>query len=879
MQCLFLWAVFAGTSQCIRLSEYVDPLIGTEGPTAGSAIAGGNAFPGAALPWGMVKAGIDTSFLGLRNLTSTDCNAGYTPLGNVTAVSLMHVSGTGGVPTYGLVSQMPLLGDLASINIADNNTYAQNRSLESETASVGYFSTTLVNKVKIEITAANHSAWIRYTYPKTARTSNGSIPFSAVASHYQSTEQEDDVHVLVDLTHVLPAHDGNAQTYGQKYSRGDLHVRLGSEQASYSGSATYTGGWSQPESHKIYFCGNFSVPEGSPLLPTNEYVQPVGQNRVDGAGTFSWQYDPIPWKTPTTKPKLRSDTDIQSTSGNKMGIGALFSWGRSAVADGDSVVETKIGISYVSAEQACRYIQNELPTELSFEDVVEQARMEWETKVLGAVEVVNDGSSTSSNDTLKRMLYTALYHSAILPTDKTGENPYWNSNESFPYYDDHYTLWDTYKTLLPMYHLFYTKTYSRVLKGLINIFTFEGYLPAGRAANWNGRVQGGTHADLVLGDAFAKSVRSFDGQMGALELGNIDWQEAFKAVIKDAEVLPERNADSVAFDGATKEGRGALDDYLSLGYITRNHSRSVSRGLEYSQDDFAVYSLAQGLNKTSVQVGRYRERSSWWENQWNPTANSSLGSYGVFTGFAGPRNADGGFNTTRYDPIVCNGGCSWSDDIYEAKVWETSFSAAPHDMSRLIQFMGGDEAFVKRLDVSFIPGLGSTVGENNDAGTALFNPGNEPSFSMPFLYNYVPGYHWKTVNQSRALVDTYFDDSRNGYPGNIDAGAIPSWLIFNLIGFYPIVGQPIYLLGAPRFSELKLKVFMGTEHERSVTIKATGLSDTSFYPQRVTLDGKALDRAWLSHVELTGASELVFQMGSEPVQWDNGTRPWSLSGW
>lgn len=60
--------------------------------------------------------------------------------------------------------------------------------------------------------------------------------------------------------------------------------------------------------------------------------------------------------------------------------------------------------------------------------------------------------------------------------------------------------------------------------------------------------------------------------------------------------------------------------------------------------------------------------------------------------------------------------------------------------------------------------------------------GNEPSFATPFLYNYVPGYNWKAVNQSRSIVDTFYSDARNGYPGNIDSGAIPSWLIFNLIG-------------------------------------------------------------------------------------------------
>jgi len=81
------------------LWPFVDPLIGTVGPRPGSAIAGGNSFPGASLPWAMAKPGIDTSYIGLPNGSAVDANAGYTPLGNVTAVSMTHVSGSGGVPT------------------------------------------------------------------------------------------------------------------------------------------------------------------------------------------------------------------------------------------------------------------------------------------------------------------------------------------------------------------------------------------------------------------------------------------------------------------------------------------------------------------------------------------------------------------------------------------------------------------------------------------------------------------------------------------------------------------------------------------------------------------------------------------------------------
>ncbi|KAB2571379.1 putative secreted glycosidprotein [Lasiodiplodia theobromae] len=864
-----------------RLTDFVDPLIGTVGPTPGSTIAGGNSFPGAALPWGMVKAGIDTSYLGLPEGLGNDCNAGYSPIGNVTAVSLTHVSGTGGVPTYGLISQMPLLGSLEGINLGDNTTYWQNRSLDLESATVGHFSTTLLNGIKIDITSSNHSALIRYTFPSASSSStNTSTP--ALSSDASSSNT---AHVLIDLTHVLPAWDWDAQSYSQKYHSGSLHVRGDADQQpSYFGTASYTGGWSQPAIHTLHFCGNFSAPASTA-----------------SAGTFSFPYNPaIP---PSDAPAVRPYADVYTVAGSGMGIGGLFSWSweDDAVSGGSNeteglVLEARVGISYTSAEKACGYVEEELPASVGFEEVVERARGEWEERVLGSVVVDEEGEVGGGNETLKRMLYSALYQTGLMPSDKTGENPWWESDTEKPYFDDHYTLWDTYRTTLPLYHLLFTSTYTRILKGLINIFRYEGYLPAGRAANWNGRVQGGTHADTVLADAFVKSVRSLSSNTSSttglheLALSPADWADAYAALVKDADVVPAHNTDPVAFDGATKEGRGALEEYLRLGYLTRNHTRSLSRGVEYPQNDFAVWSVAAGLaggalgnDSTTVDVAdgdvaRYRDRADWWQGQWNPYANTTLDGVGTFTGFVGARDADGGWNFTEYDPRSC-GKCGWGSDIYEAKVWETSFAAAPHDMAKVVELMGGDEEFVKRLDASFLPGFGTSVGANNDAGSALFNPGNEPSFATPFLYNYVPGYNWKAVNQSRSIVDTFYSDARNGYPGNIDSGAIPSWLIFNLIGLFPVAGQPLYLLGTPRFSSLTLRLFDGTPHATSLQIKAVNMSDTSVYPQRVTLNGLALDRAWLSHTEIAKGGELVFEMGAEPAKWDVGERPWSLSPW
>jgi predicted alpha-1,2-mannosidase len=771
---------------------------------------------------------------------------------------------------------MPLYGDLASINLADNMTYAQNRSLELEFATVGLFTTTLQNGIKIEITSGNHTGFMRYTFPQPGTPINN-LSTTNVDSMMTGalTTNEHDAHVLVDLTHVLPAYSSMA--YSQRFLRGEVHVGSSSNGLpSYHGSATYTGGWPQPDSHKIHFCGNFSVPAGSVLTPTSDYVR---GSTAPGVGTFSWQYNPFSPPSFAARPVPRGYPSVRSYAGSGMGLGALFSWSPTEErVNGTLTLEAKLGISYISAAQACSHVENELPDAKSFEDVVEQSRQEWEDKILSKIQIGDDGHSTSSNVTLKRMLYSAIYQTGLMPTDKTGECPVWESSDSKPYYDDHYTLWDTYKTLLPFYHLVFTKPYSRILSGLISIFTEEGYLPAGRAANWNGRVQGGTHADMVLADGFVKSVHALSGETGRGELdSSIDWQEAYNAVMKDANVLPERNVDPVVFDGATKEGRGALDDYLSLHYITRNHTRSISRGVEYPQNDFAIYSMASGLRKDQEVVDQMRDRASWWQNQWNPTANTTLnGTNTYFTGFPGARNADGTWNFTSYDPLSC-GTCGWDADIYEAKVWETAFSVAPHDMAKVVDLMGGDEAFVRRLDASFIPGFGTSVGANNDAGSALFNPGNEPSFATPFLYNYVPGMNWKTVNQTRATVDTFYSDARNGYPGNIDGGALPSWLVFNLLGMYPVSAQPLYLLSAPRFSWLKVSLFSGTAAETSLTIRAQNLSSTSYYPQKVTWNGQELDRAWVTHGEIAKGGELVFYMGDEPKKWDMGERPWSLS--
>ncbi|KAM0569407.1 hypothetical protein ACHAO2_008801 [Verticillium nonalfalfae] len=193
-------------------------------------------------------------------------------------------------------------------------------------------------------------------------------------------------------------------------------------------------------------------------------------------------------------------------------------------------------------------------------------------------------------------------------------------------------------------------------------------------------------------------------------------------------------------------------------------------------------------------------------------------------------------------------------------------------MTTLISLMGGPESFEDRLDTSFVPSLGAQDQGNNGIGSMIYNPGNEPSFMTPFLYNYIQEKQWKSVMRSRAIVDEFYHAGSSGIPGNDDAGSMSSWLVWNLLGLYPVVTQPVYLILAPRFASYSMKV--GVNGTLRVTAK--GIDDGP-YIQSLKVNGKEWDKSWVSHEDLLGGHQrgglLEFVLGETPVLWDSGMVP------
>ncbi|KAJ5894203.1 hypothetical protein N7495_005894 [Penicillium taxi] len=735
------------------LSQHVDVFMGTQG--------GGNNFPGAVRPFGMVKLGPDLLVSG------TDSYSGYLPTGNFSGFSMMHEQGTGGAPKYGTVSQLPLVGNigdpLANVTVSRSGTDA---------ASVGYYSAQTGDGVEVELSATARAGIYRYTFPSGSQGN-----------------------VLVDVSHALPSFRG--QGLGQRYRGGNLTVF---DDGHYEGDGVYDNGWNEAPDWTIYFCGYFDTTATSQKVYT-----------ATGSGE-----------------SVEQQYLYATSSSNYTRIGGLFSFSESEVI-------SRVGISWLSTDQACANVNSEIPANTTFASVVDDAVSEWNSKVFSKI------TTTNTNETSLSLLYTSLYFMHLIPTNQTGENPGWTSSE--PYYQDIFTYWDLFRCSTALMQVLQPTAYEEQIRSLIDIWRFDGYLPDARSSNYNGRSQGGSNADNILADAYIKGVR-----------GAVNWTDGYKAMVKDAEVTPANSpVDWMASDSSTHEGRSALPDWLEYGYITPAYSRAVTRAVEYAANDFGLYQVASGLGITD-DAEKYLNRSRNWRNHWNPS-QASLGYYG----FVVPRNTSGFIDT---DPLNDSG--YWGDAYYEASSWAYSF-ADVHDMKHLIDLMGGNETVVSRLETMF------TDGASGSSGT-IFDPSNEPMFNIPYLYNYANRQDL-SVLRSRTVAKEKYTTGVSGLPGNSDAGAMQTWLLWNMIGLYPVTGQNTFLIHSPWFELMTID--LGDDKELQITSTGgDGNGDTDIYVQSLKVNGKQWDKSWLTWDDIFAqGGTLEFGLGPAAANWTTGEVP------
>jgi predicted alpha-1,2-mannosidase len=594
-----------------------------------------------------------------------------------------------------------------------------------------------------------------------------------VGFHRYTFSASQQSHVTINVASALGL---GTDWQAQKFLGAEIHLTSNHEA---QGVARFTGGWNRGGEYRVFYYMVLDTP---------------------AAATRTW-----------TGNTLTAEKD--ATVGASTPIGATFDFTTKA----NQVIQAKVGISFISAEQAKQNVQQELPA-WNFDALHTAATALWNAE-LAKLNLVG------ASDSQRRQLYTAMYHIMLMPTDRTGENPDWKSSE--PYYDDYYCIWDTYRSSSPLLTLISPDRQRDIIRSLVDIYRHTGYMPDARSGNDNGRTQGGSNANVVVADAYVKGLKG------------IDYETAFAAMVHDAEVPP---AD------AQKEGRGGLKDYNEKGYVTLADERSGSRTAEYSYDDFAISEVACGLGKTK-EAALYASRTHNFEHLWDKDMTVE-----GFKGFLRPRNPDG----TWAPPYLVVRG-TWPDFFYEGDIWTYSIYA-PQDMRRLIEMAGGNEMFVHRLDNIFL--------------RRHFDVTNEPGFLIPVLYNYA-GRPDKTADIVQLILEKDFTDSRAGIPGNDDSGAMSSWLIFSTLGLFPIAGEDVYLISTPSIPDASLT--LGNGKKLRIVAKNLNANGLNRYVQSATLNGVDLPTAWFRHGQIKDGATLVLTMGSAPSSWGKTIPPPSMS--
>lgn len=163
----------------------------------------------------------------------------------------------------------------------------------------------------------------------------------------------------------------------------------------------------------VYFCGEFEN-------------TPVEAKTFTGLNTTRIVNGSPP------QPTFGGNSAEAGSEGNR--VGALFSWGTSNDSTEASTVTSKVGISFISSEKACMFKDTEIGS-WNEQDTVKAAQDEWNEDIFSTIRV---DTSPEANQTSITLLYSSLYFMHLMPSDRTGENPLWDSEE--PSWDDFYCI-------------------------------------------------------------------------------------------------------------------------------------------------------------------------------------------------------------------------------------------------------------------------------------------------------------------------------------------------------------------------------------------------------------------------------------------------------
>ena len=791
--------------------DAVDPMVGTG--------AEGHTYPGATVPFGMVQLSPDTQIRPFKQ--SYKWAAGYR-YSDTTILGFSHTHFSGaGHSDLGDVLVQPISGEVR-LEPGDIDKplsgYRSRFSHSTEVAKPGYYAVTLDDyNVRAELTATTRVGVHRYTFPANKP-----------------------AHLLIDLRSSIYNYPGKVL-----WSR--LRVRHRADGTVLITGMRKTRGWAP--GRELYFAMEF----GATVTGTHLYDredQPVlykgfktpgddseNTQAIEGRGLVAV----VDFAAPGFDQTFRSCRITANPGCSPM-------W---RPADGRATTEVivKVALSPVSEENAIANMDAEAP-DFNFDRVRAAAVLQWMPAL--------DKMKIEADDSMRRNLYTALYHSLLAPTvamDVDGEyrgpdnqvhrvpvgadgKPQWTFVSSL-------SLWDTYRAEQPLMTLIepaqktddlvqsMLASYRESPFGVLPVWQFQGI------ETW---CMIGYHSIPVIADAVMKGLdRSTATSTG------FDANAALDAMVASADYAPY----------------GHLGDYIKLGYVPVGdaaHDEAVSQTVEYAFDDWCIAQVARKLGRMDV-AARFEKRAGNWKNVFDTKV-----------GFVRPRLADGTWREP-FDPAAAGNGSGFT----EGNAWQYSWYE-PQDEAGLIAELGGPQALVKKLDAMFdqkvdmaryadVEDISGMIGQ--------YFHGNEPSHHLAYLYDYA-GEPWRTQERLKQIVESQYKPSPDGLVGNDDLGQMSAWLLFTSLGFYPVApASNQYVIGRPFVTRAEVHLGNG----KVLVVRAPGLSERNGYVQAFFVNGKAVDRTYVTQEEIEAGGEFRFVMGPEPNKsWGLRSYPYSMSG-
>ena len=561
------------------------------------------------------------------------------------------------------------------------------------------------------------------------------------------------------------------------YRKGKAHVIVNLGQGLTNESGGFIRKVSDTEIEGMRLCGGFCY-HSQAVFPQYFVIR---VNKSPKEAGF-WKKQPnmtaeAAWDEHAGKYKVYTDY-AREMAGDDLGYRFTYD-----AEDGEQIC-VQMGVSFVSCENARQNLDAE-QLGCNFDQVRAESHRQWE-EALERVKV------SGGNEEQKEIFYTALYHALLHPNvlnDVNGEYPLMQGGKyaaqngievvkpgigKVAKGHNRYTvfsLWDTSRNLHQLLTLAYPEKQIDMVRSMVDMYKEWGWMPKWELYGRETFTMEGDPAIPVIADTYLKGLTDFD------------IQAAYKACLKSANTPGKDNKIRPDVDPYIAKG------YIPLGYFAQDFSgdNSVSHALEYYVADNALALLSDKLAQeatSSAQKAEYqkyakefRKRSKGWRHY-----------YSKESGTLRPLNSDGTF----ISPFNPKDGADFSNTpgFHEGSAWNYTFYV-PHDIEGLAKAMGGDKAFVAKLQKVFDEGL--------------YDPANEPDIAYPFLFSRFKGEEHRTEKTVAALLKKYYTTRPDGIPGNDDTGVMSAWAVFSMIGMYPdCPGEPQYTLFSPVFDSVEI---------------------------------------------------------------------------